>query len=79
MRRLLLSIFLLISLSGCVIVTTPVRRSAYEEPHIVVHRPVVIQREVIVYPRPVRIERRVIIEKPRSHRRDRHNHHSHQR
>lgn len=76
MRTLLVSFFLLISLSGCVVVTTPVRRG-YEEPHIVVHRPVVVQREVVVYPRPSRIERRVIIEKPRSHQRRPHHHHQH--
>ena len=75
MRKILLGILLLVSLSGCVVVTTHARRNVYEETGIVVHRPIVIERQVITRSRPVIVERQIIIQQPQRHQRHHHHHH----
>jgi len=73
MRRLLLAIFILIHLSGCVVVMTPMRRPMYEDSYIVVRQPVVRQTEVIYQRRPIVIERQIIVPAPYWHNHHRHN------
>lgn len=79
MRRLLLAIFILIHLSGCVVVMTPMRRPMYEDSYTVVRQPVVIQREVVYPRRPVVVERHIIIQSPQRYYRHRHHHHHNHR